>query len=99
MCGNGDKIDVKCEKIRDKYFDKIQSFEFESHLPHHEKKPNLSIGQIRLFSNEVRLTAHEVMLRIVKLLRSEVSADASGACDFTLCEAQYFTKQNRMQHV
>ena len=42
--------------------------------------------------NEVCLAAREVMLRIVKLLRSEVPAGACGTLNFMLCEAQCFTK-------
>ena len=45
----------------------------------------------RAFSNEVCLSGREVMLRIVKLLRSEVSADVSGTLNFTLYEVQHFT--------
>ncbi len=36
-----------------------------------------------VFLNEVCLAAREVMLRIVKLLRSEVSAEVSGTLHFT----------------
>ena len=43
------------------------------------------------FFNEVCLSAREVMLRIVKLLRSEVSEEVSGTLFFTLRKAQYFT--------
>ena len=39
----------------------------------------------RAFFNEVCLSAREVMLRIVKLLRSEVSAEVSGTLCFTSC--------------
>lgn len=45
----------------------------------------------RAFSNEVCLSGREVMLRIVKLLRSEVSADVSSTLNFTLYEVQHFT--------
>ena len=38
------------------------------------KRPHLSGRQVWSFSNEVCLAAREVMLRIVKLLRGEVSA-------------------------
>lgn len=39
---------------------------------------------------EVCLAAREVMLRIVKLLTSEVSAEVSGTLNFILCKARYF---------
>lgn len=37
------------------------------------------------------LSGREVMVRIVKLLRSEVSADVSSTLNFTLYEVQHFT--------
>ena len=45
------------------------------------------------------LAAREVTLRVVKLFRSEVSADVSGALNFTLCEAQYFTAASPLLHL
>ena len=39
------------------------------------------------------------MLRIVKLLRSEVSAEVSGTLYFTLCQAQYFTAASPLLHL
>ena len=48
--------------------------------------------------NKVCLSAHEVMLRIVKLLRSEVSADVSGTLHFTLYEVQHFTAASPQLH-
>ena len=62
---------------------------FESLILCHEKAL-LSLDK-RAFSNEVCLSAREVMLRIVKLLRSEVSADVSSTLHFTLYEVQHFT--------
>jgi len=47
--------------------------------------------EVLFFGNEVCLSAREVMLRIVKPLRCEVSAEVGGTLHFTLCKAQYFT--------
>ena len=44
-----------------------------------------------LFLSYVCLSAHEKMLRIVKLLRSEVSAEVGRTLYLTLRRAKYFT--------
>ena len=48
-----------------------------------------------LFSNEVCLAAHEVMLRIVKLLRGEVSLDMKKAPFGVLFSMIYASRMKR----
>ena len=67
---------------------------FESRQPSHEKSTRK-----RAFLGEVRLSAREVMLRIVKLLRSEFAAEAGGTLHFILCQAQYFTAALPLLHL
>ena len=61
---------------------------------HHEKSTRK-----RVFFNEVCLSVREVMLRIVKLLRSEVSVEVGGTLHFTLCQVQYFTAALPLLHL
>ena len=45
------------------------------------------------------LRHEKVMLRIVKLLRSEVPEGVGGTLHFTLCAAQYFTAAVPLLHL
>ena len=51
------------------------------------------------FSNEVCLAAREVMLRMVKPLRSEVPEGVGGTLDFTSCVARTFTAALPLLHL
>ena len=54
------------------------------------QKGQFVLRRIGLFARSVLLTGERIR-RIVKLLRSEVSANIVGTLRFTLCKAQYFT--------
>ncbi len=54
------------------------------------QKGQFVLRRIGLFARSVLLTREE-MRRIVKLLRSDVSANVGSTLHFTLCKAQYFT--------
>ena len=63
---------------------------FESRQPSHEKSTRK-----RAFLGEVRLSAREVMLRIVKLLRGEVSLDMKKAPFGVLFSMIYASRMKR----
>ena len=65
------------------------------HRVHMTRKTSFCpLGQKLVFSSEACLTAREAVLRAVKVLRREVSAEVCGTLPVTSCKARSFTLRN-----